>query len=209
MIRNNLAILMSERGIKNSVLSMRTGISKNTISSTVQNDGKMIQLETINKICQALGVTPNEFFSYIPYDVEIKVDINDIEMEFSANDVYELDGFYITSIDLDLIVSIEKNGTIVETIIFETCNFFKGNLFFTDSFWIELETIDPKFEEIWSDIPTAFSSDIQKKILHYVQTEILSSLTARIIDSPHEDNLMNHLHSMKFETTAFQLGIPY
>ena len=61
MIRNNLSILMSERNMKNSYLSAKTGISKNTISATSSNDGKMIQLETINKICQVLEVSPCEF----------------------------------------------------------------------------------------------------------------------------------------------------
>jgi DNA-binding Xre family transcriptional regulator len=68
MIRNNLALLMAQKRRRVNELAAATGISRNTITSTTQNKGRMIQLETINKICQALEVSPTEFFDYLPFD---------------------------------------------------------------------------------------------------------------------------------------------
>ena len=73
MIRNNLTILMAQRGTKISKIYAQTGIARSTLNSIAQNESKMIQLETIDKICQALDVTPCDFFSYLPYEVELKI----------------------------------------------------------------------------------------------------------------------------------------
>lgn len=64
LIKNNLAVLMEQRQIRVSELSKETGISRTTITSAKFNRGKMIQLNTINKLCQALEVTPEDFFEY-------------------------------------------------------------------------------------------------------------------------------------------------
>lgn len=55
---------MEQRQIRVSELSKETGISRTTITSAKFNRGKMIQLNTINKLCQALEVTPEDFFEY-------------------------------------------------------------------------------------------------------------------------------------------------
>lgn len=70
MIRNRLAVLLAERGLKITQVAKDTGISRNTITSTSQNDGKMIQLETIDVLCQYLNVTPGEFFEYVPMKIK-------------------------------------------------------------------------------------------------------------------------------------------
>ncbi|MDR2277058.1 helix-turn-helix domain-containing protein [Vagococcus fluvialis] len=105
MIKNNLSILLSERSMSNTTLSERTGISKNTISSISQNDIKMIQLETINKICQALNVTPNEFFMYLPFDYRI-------ETYFDIEDYNSTDNFTKDGVDFRIIQTL---GTTIET----------------------------------------------------------------------------------------------
>ena len=75
MIRNRLKELMAERGLKASrIANDIENLSRNTINSTVNNNGKMIQFETINLLCQYLGVTPNDFFEYLPFDVDVAVD---------------------------------------------------------------------------------------------------------------------------------------
>ena len=75
MIRNRLAELLSERKLKISrVANEIPNLSRNTITSTAQNSGKMIQLETVNSLCMYLGITPAEFFEYIPYDITVSVD---------------------------------------------------------------------------------------------------------------------------------------
>lgn len=114
MIRNNLAVLMRERGIKNSILSLKTGISKNTISSTAQNDGKMIQLETINKICQVLDITPNEFFEYTPIDALYHVDIDEESSKGLGPSTWGVTAFIKLTKNEELISAIEYTGYITE-----------------------------------------------------------------------------------------------
>ncbi|RGW54284.1 helix-turn-helix domain-containing protein [Limosilactobacillus fermentum] len=85
MIRNRLAELLSERQLKISrVANEIPNLSRNTITSTAQNSGKMIQLETINSLCKYLNITPGEFFEYIPYDIEVAVD--DFNLEIRSRD---------------------------------------------------------------------------------------------------------------------------
>lgn len=75
MLRNNLAVLLSERQIRISKLSNDTGISRTTLTALSTNSSKMVQVETINKICQALNITPSSFFEYIPFDFNFFFDI--------------------------------------------------------------------------------------------------------------------------------------
>lgn len=67
MIRNRLGILMAERGIKISDVYEATKISRSTLTSISQNESKMIQLETIDSLCNYFGITPNDFFDYSPF----------------------------------------------------------------------------------------------------------------------------------------------
>lgn len=77
MIKNNLAILMAERNLKASKISAETGISRSTLNSISTNSSKMIQLETINSLCQYLDVTPNDFFDFIPFDITFQSELSE------------------------------------------------------------------------------------------------------------------------------------
>lgn len=77
MIRNRLASILADRGIKISRAAMELpDLSRNTITNTASNTGKMIQLETIDKLCQYLNITPNDFFEYLPFDLDYTADIS-------------------------------------------------------------------------------------------------------------------------------------
>ena len=72
MLKSNLSVLMAERGLKIVDLYNATGISKNTLMSLSENTSKGVQFETVDKLCNYLGVTPADFFVYAPYIVDIK-----------------------------------------------------------------------------------------------------------------------------------------
>ncbi|PCF86506.1 helix-turn-helix domain-containing protein [Staphylococcus intermedius] len=72
MIQSRLSVLMAERGLKISDLYEETGISKTTLMAIAENTGKGIQFDTVDKLCNFLGVTPCDFFDYSPYIVETK-----------------------------------------------------------------------------------------------------------------------------------------
>lgn len=75
MIRNKLSELLAERHLKISrVANDIEGLSRNTITATAQNRGKMIQLETIDKLCQYLDVGISDFFEYVPFDIDVNCD---------------------------------------------------------------------------------------------------------------------------------------
>lgn len=72
MLRNNLAKLMIDRGISATQLFTDTGIARSTISKISNNNTDKISLQTIDKICNYLEVSPTEFFDFWPYDVKIQ-----------------------------------------------------------------------------------------------------------------------------------------
>lgn len=70
MIQSRLSVLMAERGLKIADLYEETGISKTTLMAIAENTGKGVQFDTVDKLCNFLGVTPCDFFDYSPYIVE-------------------------------------------------------------------------------------------------------------------------------------------
>ncbi|MDK6856152.1 helix-turn-helix domain-containing protein [Aerococcus sanguinicola] len=74
MIRNRLSILMAERDLKIADMHELTGISKTTLTALADNKGKGVQYDTVDKICNVLGVTPSDFFAYEPYIFTFKRD---------------------------------------------------------------------------------------------------------------------------------------
>lgn len=166
MIRNNLSVLLSERDISNTALSEKTGISKNTISSINQNDVKMIQLETINKICQALEVEPNDFFSYIPFDYSI-------EERFSLTDPEvgeDFHNFTTQAVDFRIIQSF---GLTKETYSYQT--YFRQTPFDTewydDSYDIFIQGYETDYNQtnrlktnLLDKLNISFKSDFTRKL---------------------------------------------
>lgn len=72
MLINRLAILLAERSMSGARLASDTGIAQSTISKITSNKSKQVDYETVNKICNTLGVTSDDFFDYSPIDYDIK-----------------------------------------------------------------------------------------------------------------------------------------
>lgn len=66
-IRNRFAILIAERGIKATDVSIATGIARSTLSSLANHREKMIAFKTIDRLCRYLHITPGEFFDFDPH----------------------------------------------------------------------------------------------------------------------------------------------
>lgn len=71
MIKSNLAVLMAERGLKMVDVINETGIAKATIRALYYNQGKGVQFETVDTLCEFLGVTPGELFSRIKFHATV------------------------------------------------------------------------------------------------------------------------------------------
>lgn len=67
MIKTNFAVLMAERGLKIADVYEDTGISKTTLMALAENTGKGVQFDTVDKLCNYLGIELKDFFVYIPY----------------------------------------------------------------------------------------------------------------------------------------------
>ena len=81
MIKNNFNTLMAERQLKITRVSNDTGISRTTLTALSQEMSKGVQLDTLNTLCNYFNITPCEFFSYIPYDIQYNFDIIDEQGE--------------------------------------------------------------------------------------------------------------------------------
>ncbi|MGE2985438.1 helix-turn-helix domain-containing protein [Streptococcus pyogenes] len=67
MIKTNFAVLMAERGLKIADVYEDTGISKTTLMALSENTGKGVQFDTVDKLCNYLGIELKDFFVYSPY----------------------------------------------------------------------------------------------------------------------------------------------
>lgn len=81
MIKNNFNELVAQRKLKITRISNDTGISRPTLNTLTRDDGKGIQYDTLNTLCNYFSITPCEFFSYIPYDIQYNFDIIDEQGE--------------------------------------------------------------------------------------------------------------------------------
>ncbi|WP_301420198.1 helix-turn-helix domain-containing protein [Mammaliicoccus lentus] len=106
MIRNKLAEIMHQKGVKVVKLAKDTGISRNTITNTSQNNSEMLRMETVNNICKVLDITPCDFFEYVPLELEFEFshEENSLFIESIANVGGELDEY---NLELDIIIDIE------------------------------------------------------------------------------------------------------
>ena len=71
MIKNRLKILLAERNLNYTKLSMMTGISVNALSKMGKSDGtgvKQITYEVLEKLCKTLDCTVSDIIEYIPED---------------------------------------------------------------------------------------------------------------------------------------------
>lgn len=59
---NNLAIILAKKRMKLSELRELTGINRTTLQNIYYLKAENITLKTVNKICEALGCSLDEFF---------------------------------------------------------------------------------------------------------------------------------------------------
>lgn len=110
MIRSNLAVLLAERKLKITKVSMETGISRTTLTALCNNTSQGVLLDTVDVLCSYLKVSPSELISHIPVylavdKVEILEDIHEFDFwsfsvlaslscgDYKQRTVYALPGF--------------------------------------------------------------------------------------------------------------------
>lgn len=200
MIRNRLKELMDVRGLKATRIANDIDhLSRNTINSTVSNSGKMIQFETVNLLCQYLGVTPNEFFEYLPFDVSVSVDADHDpivdEPDYNENMApVPPDDFYIKPFYLNLYLTKTENNYLAgesrktfelsiiseKKIFFESSSEFENDNFVMDSPSFKVVLGNPPIEDNMKSQKTAFfdfwNNELTDGFRHVVQKEIIDSV---------------------------------
>lgn len=184
MIRNRLAALMGERGLKITRVAKDTGISRNSITSISQNDSEMIRMETINTLCKYLGVTPCEFFEYEPTDIVFSAFVNRIGYEVieELTDVFTSEDYlYVFDIDVEVIMDVKKQQTssydlhcsLIEQTKFSLND--PGLFGYGLETKIEFDSISDKnnfIDETYNKISTSFHQDIYNNLTNELTNKI-------------------------------------
>lgn len=66
MIRFTLDKVMKERGLTQSDVIDRTGVTRNTVKALVANANTRIDFPTLNALCNGLGVSPADLIEHLP-----------------------------------------------------------------------------------------------------------------------------------------------
>lgn len=70
MIYCNLSVLLAERNLKITKVSLETGISRTTLTSLALNHWQGVRADTLNALCKYLGVSVGDILRYYPFDIE-------------------------------------------------------------------------------------------------------------------------------------------
>ncbi len=177
MIQSRLSVLMAERGLKISDLYEETGISKTTLMAIAENTGKGVQYDTVDKLCNFLGVTPCEFFEYSPYLVSFRMD----KIKSDRN------------IPIDYTITIKNQN--YEKLFYLYVFIYLGNSYdipvrkdeFKAYIDINLESSehynDEEFYNFISDLTISFRTDFINKIIGSITSLLLDFDEVRTIDS--------------------------
>lgn len=199
MIKTNLAVLMAERGLKIADVYEATGISKTTLMAISENTGKGIQYETIDKLCNFLGVSPKEFFVYAPYIFKYTTEKGENELDhisitvdrasnlksyelYSIFETPEAENYPVTKNDADLIVYTRPSydGT-------NSDNWNKSR---------------KEFYKIYDSLPISLKSDVNNHIYSLVLNNLsrLNGVTLTTMDGPIGNNGNDLFHELEIKT---------
>lgn len=177
MIKTNLAVLMAERGLKIADVYNATGISKTTLMAISENTGKGIQYETVDKLCNFLNVTPQEFFSYAPYIFKFyksKIDTDLPNVIITVNHSGNLKSFTFTPF---IITPSSPNYPVVS-----------NDADFIVNYTMELSVKNPtkvskdksEFYNIYDNLPVNLKAEINNRFLNII-LDSLSKLNGKSI----------------------------
>lgn len=68
MINNRLPLILAERKLRVADVVRQTGISKTTLHKIYKDESTQIDFDTIDKLCNFLGVKMGDIFEYVPDD---------------------------------------------------------------------------------------------------------------------------------------------
>lgn len=66
MVKWRIGKLLSDQGLTSEQFAQRAGISYNTALALRRGASRRVDLDTLDKVCRALGVNPDQLFEYAP-----------------------------------------------------------------------------------------------------------------------------------------------
>lgn len=116
MLANKLKSLLAERNLTIKQTIKDTGLSRNTLSNIINNPTSNISLSTLNTLCIYLGITTNDFYSFVPFDFEYNIDIN---FNVLNNDEDVIEGYPGHEHDCSAFIKVVKNNQLLANIEFD------------------------------------------------------------------------------------------
>ncbi|UXR44797.1 helix-turn-helix domain-containing protein [Staphylococcus simulans] len=183
MIRNRLSELLSERGLKTSRVAKEVKIARSSLTSMIQNDTEMLRYDAIDKLCRYLHITPNDFFEYMPINVDMSIqktkNLFGLVNKGNLHDLSEVLVFLIIEGDFLIDIEVENEVKNYDCILYLekiTKDYPYNKFIFTikdEKEYVELKTkidqLTPGFKKILFSkinnlIKNSFMEDILKKV---------------------------------------------
>ncbi|MGT2667072.1 helix-turn-helix domain-containing protein [Streptococcus rifensis] len=199
MLINRLAILLAERSMSGARLASDTGIAQSTISKITSNKSKQVDYETVNKICNTLGVTSNEFFDYSPIDYEIRYfSDEDSGNTFTFIKILDRDRPVATleyKVDFEFHINTNKPDNPIEL------NEIKKNYHLVEMVTVKASLIKQnketyeKFTKLPSNFQNIFTTDLLQVVGKNIKDELIKNFKEEFIfaknSSGHVDQLLD------------------
>lgn len=187
MISNRLSVLLATRKLKATRVSSDTGIARSTLASLTGEDSKMIQFETIDKLCQYLNIDPGEFFLYTPYSLTFDIVPTAVSTSYSVSENLEW-GFSVMEYKADVFAKFKRRGEDAKIIELsanleesKTYNGVEEHAFNDENnIDIEINSKDNEFQDYWTTLKL-------QPFYSVVESSFEAQLGASVINSLNED----------------------
>ncbi|KRK95076.1 helix-turn-helix domain-containing protein [Companilactobacillus futsaii] len=187
MIANKLNVLLAERQLSIKEVVEDTGLSRNSISNISNNVSANISTDTIDILCNYLGVAPKDFFEYSPLRINVEplFDNNEARIVVKTKQKRkEFSYFYdITFKDSDFDNENEVRNK-------------KHDLYLD----VYTEYLEDEFLQIFNKLPVGFQNDITKKFIVAIE----NILNSEYIKNIYAEKLLEENKKMKFKEMKLQ-----
>lgn len=166
MLRNNLAKLMIDRGISATQLFNDTGIARSTISKISNNKTDKISIQTIDKLCNYLNISPSDFFDFIPFEINLKAGFENFD---SLDELME--GYPISNWpeNIFLIINVIHSGKKMAIEYQGACIYDSARIFKIYNIQFELYKDNDNAIDLIKSWPIQFQNELLEQVRQYVQ----------------------------------------
>lgn len=95
LLANRLKILLAERDLSIKDVVNVTGLTRPSISNMVNNPFANISTENVDKLCNYLEVTIDQFYDYLPWHFSIGYSLRDRKLKFRYEEKFEVGHFLV------------------------------------------------------------------------------------------------------------------